>query len=130
MWSTTHSILFVSDPQCGELSGSGQNTLQVKTPRENRPHLQLFRETFNAEADVGGAAPGRVNLIGDPLFNVNTKKCMSQANTRTTMRVLSFRWLYPCSQLWWGGRWPGGSAGSEEYRSHSNVEELIITLAV
>ena len=116
-------------PSVESLVEAAKTLFRWKQPGENRPHLKLFRDTFNAEADVGGAAPGRVNLIGDPLFNVNTEKCMFQASTRTTMRVLSSRWLYPWSLLWWGGRWPGGSAGSQENRSHSNVEEVMITLA-
>ena len=77
---------------------------------------------------MGGAAPGRVNLIGNPIFNVNTEEYMYQESTPTTMKALYFRWLCPLSLLWWGGRWPGGSAGSEEYRSYSSVEEFIIVL--
>ena len=55
-------------PSVESLVEAAKTLFRWKQPAENRPHLKLFRETFNAEADVGGAAPGRVNLIGDPLF--------------------------------------------------------------
>ena len=65
----------------------------------------LFRDKFGREAQVGGAAPGRVNLIGkEMLHEMSIVIFSSQGSTRTTTWGLCSRWRCPWSQWCWALR--------------------------